>query len=346
MADCIYCGALGDSREHWLPRGFGSIKGLTPLQDRLCSRCNNALGHELDEAILRTGPTGFVRWALKIEGRHGKTVNPFHYRVMGKESATTLTMRSPSGDYEILAESYTDADGRGHARLLRQLVFKKNDGELVPVPFPPAYDAARLRALVKERGVEGAKLEFVYLGVGEGPDDFEDIRRVLTDAVGKFGANVYYGEGPSGGKKEVLLRAGISLPYLRGLAKIGFHYYLAVCRTHTGAELLFQPIRQFIRHGEGDWHSFVSLTVPQFIGQLAEGQVPECWSHFFGCNKVNGELVVAVQFFVGPDHLMPPSAVRLGVSSRPAKRHCHWVAYYGDKIDGYNGEITEVLHQP
>src|SRR5206468_3619020 len=108
--------------------------------------CNNVLGHELDEAILRSGPTGFVRWALKIEGRHGKTVNPFHYRVMGKESATTLMMPSPRNEYEILAESYTAPDGQGHARPLRQLVFKKDSGEMVPVPFPPAYDAARLRA--------------------------------------------------------------------------------------------------------------------------------------------------------------------------------------------------------
>jgi len=283
---------------------------------------------------------------MKIEGRHGKIVNPFHYKVMGKESATTLTMPSPNGDYEILAESYTAPDGQGNARPLRQLVFKKDSGEMVPVPFPLSYDAVRLRALLKERDVQTATLEMVYLGVGEGPDTFEDVRRVLTDAIGKFSAMVYYGEGPSGGKKDVLLKAGISLQYLRGLAKIGFHYYLAVSRTHTGAEFLFQPVRKFIRYGEGDWHRFVDLTVSQFIGQLAEGQVPECWSHFFGCNKVNGELVAAVQFFVGPDHLTPPSAVRLGISSRPADQHCHWVSYYGEKIDGYNGEITEVLRQP
>ncbi len=74
--------------------------------------------------------------------------------------------------------------------------------------------------------------------------------------------------------------------------------------------------------------------------------MPERWSHFFGCNKVNGELVVAVQFFVGPEHLTPPSGVRLAISSRAAGPHCHWVAYYGEKIEGYNGEITEVLRQP
>ncbi len=269
MADCIYCGAPADSKEHWLPRGFGAIKGLTLLRDRICNACNNALGQELDEAVLRTGPTGFVRcsspagttrWALKIEGRHGKSINPFHYRVMGKESATTLTMPSPNGDYEILAESYTAPNGQGHARPLRQLVFKNEAGEMVPVPCPPSYDATRLRALLQERGVESATLEIVYLGVGEGPDTFDGVRRVLIDAIGKFSANVYYGEGPSSGKKNVLLKAGISLPYLRGLAKIGFHYYLAVTRTHTGAEFLFQPIRQFIRYGEGDWHRFVDLT--------------------------------------------------------------------------------------
>src|SRR6185312_11144 len=91
---CVYCGAPADSAEHWLPRGFGVIKGMTQLQDRLCNPCNNELG-KLDEEILRTGPTAFVRSLLKIEGRHGKVVSPFHYKVMGKESATAMTMKAP-----------------------------------------------------------------------------------------------------------------------------------------------------------------------------------------------------------------------------------------------------------
>jgi hypothetical protein len=126
------------------------------------------------------------------------------------------------------------------------------------------------------------------------------------------------------------------------LAKVGFHYYLWTSRVHTGAELLFQPLRQFIRYGEGDWHSFVQLTAPQFISQLADGQVPECFSHFLGVGKNRGRLIAAVQFFVGPDHMTPPSSILLGLITRDIEPHCHWVSYYGENVNGYDGEITEV----
>jgi len=49
MGPCIYCGAPADSKEHWLPRSFGVIKGADTLQDRLCAGCNRALGQELDQ---------------------------------------------------------------------------------------------------------------------------------------------------------------------------------------------------------------------------------------------------------------------------------------------------------
>jgi hypothetical protein len=129
------------------------------------------------------------------------------------------------------------------------------------------------------------------------------------------------------------------------LAKVGFHYYLWTSEHHTGAEFPFQPIRNFIRHGQGDWRSFVTLTAPQFVGELAAGRVPECFSHFFGVGKQNGEILSAVQFFAGPEHLTPPSLIRLGVTRRFVASRYHWVSYYGEKVNGYDGEIMELFNR-
>jgi hypothetical protein len=93
MASCIYCGEPADSAEHWLPRTLGAFKGLERLKDRLCDGCNKALGRELDQEIANTGLTGLSKHELNIAGSHGTgPKNVYMYKVMGPESATTMTI--------------------------------------------------------------------------------------------------------------------------------------------------------------------------------------------------------------------------------------------------------------
>lgn len=341
MASCIYCGSPADSAEHWLPRAFGAVKGLAQLKNRLCDGCNREMGRDLDQEVANTGLTGFLKSALDIEGRHNTPPkNPFLYKVMGKESATTMLMDCPNGPYKILGQMFKTETGETHVIALRQLVFKKSNGEMVPVQFPPAYDGQRLKALMKERGVEDATLEAIYLD-DESLDNIH-VRRVLTDALGNFSCIAYGGIGDSGGRQNVLVSAGISRKYLRGIAKIGFHHYLAMSSAHTGSELLFQPIRRFIRYGEGDYENFITLTIDQFIGPLREGKAPASFGHFLGYHKQHGHVVSLVQFFVGPNHVPPPSRVVLGLTNKDITRRLDWVSYYGEKVDGYDGEIKDL----
>jgi len=344
MNPCIYCGQPADSAEHWIPRSFGAFKGVDQLKDRLCDECNKALGKELDQEVSNTGLTGYKRFELEIQGRHkNPPTNPFLYRVLAKESATTMTMACPYGDYKILAQTYKTDKGDTHAIALRQLVFKMGDDIRVCVPFPPAYDAERLKALFKERGVEGATLESVYLDRDEELENNMDVRRVLTDALGQFSAIAYGGIG-DGAVKPVEMAAGISKAYIRAVAKIAFHYYLAMSTEHSGHEFLFQPIRRFIRYGEGDYPSFVSLTSPQFIEQLANGKCPVSMGHFFGVKHVSEHLVAVVQLFVGPNHVPPPSRVLLGLTKKEVAQHLHHISYYDEKDkEGYVGEIETLV---
>jgi hypothetical protein len=71
-------------------------------------------------------------------------------------------------------------------------------------------------------------------------------------------------------------------------------------------------------------------------------QAPECFSHFFGVAKHGRQRFAAVQFFVGPNHVTPPSYVLLGQTARSVTPRCHWVAYYGGKVAGYDGEIADI----
>jgi hypothetical protein len=339
MADCIYCGAVATGEEHWLSRGFGEFRGAKQLQDRLCGECNGALGQELDEEILRTGPTSVLRSVLGIEGRHGPPPNPFHYRVMQGEPPNVMTMPCGHGDYTILGEMYAHENGDVRARPLRQLVFRKPDGQVVPVHFPPGYNGALLKRLLNERGLDTLQPFEMFLDEGEQHDN-PQLRSVLHEALGSFSVVAYGGEGTAE-RSHQLLQTGISLRYIRAIAKIGFHYFLATTTIVTGAELFFQPIRQFVRYGEGDWENFVTLVAPQFIGELAQGYGPEHFSHYFRAGKRN-EMYSLVQLFIGPQHVLPPSVIRLGITRRPIHDRCHWLGYYSEKVGRFDGEIREL----
>lgn len=140
VANCIYCDGEANSKEDWLPRGFGAFQGITLLKERICVECNNVMGREVDQDLLRTGPAGLRRSLLEIEGRNGPTPDVFLYKVMGPASATTMRRPSQDGNYEILGSSHMTPDGVSHAPPLRQLVFRRPDGTMVPIPFPPNYD--------------------------------------------------------------------------------------------------------------------------------------------------------------------------------------------------------------
>lgn len=65
-------------------------------------------------------------------------------------------------------------------------------------------------------------------------------------------------------------------------------------------------------------------------------------SHFFGIWKEGNLLVAALQFSVGPEHPTSPCLVLLGQTSRAVERRVHQAAYYGGKINHYDGDFKEI----
>jgi hypothetical protein len=152
---------------------------------------------------------------------------------------------------------------------------------------------------------------------------------------------VFGGVGESAGRKDVLIESNISLAYLRGVAKIAFHYYLKMSNVHTGGELLLQPLRRFIRYGEGDPDNFVILMAPHFIEAFAKGESPDTFCHFLAFYKFDSYLTAVLQLFVGPEHVTYPSLVLLGVSTKPVTHRVHQFTYFDGKRDNFDAELTE-----
>jgi hypothetical protein len=252
-----------------------------------------------------------------------------------------VRLDSPDGTHKVLGEFFKTPTGETRLIAARQLVFKKGDGAIVPVNFPRGYTVDLLKKLLKVRGVEGATLFEMYLENGESHED-EALRALLRDAVGPYSVTVFGGVGESAGRKDVRIESNISLAYLRGIAKIAFHYYLKMSNVHTGGELHFQPLRRFIRYGEGDPENFVILIAPHFIEGLAKGESPDAFCPFLALYKFDSFLTVVLQLFVGPEHVTYPSLVLLGISQKRVAHRVHQFTYFDGKMDNFDGELTEL----
>jgi hypothetical protein len=342
MPRCIYCPGDARSREHWIPRGLGTFRGYTPLLERLCGACNERLGRELDEELMRTGLIGAERAYLGIEGRRGRPkVTAFHYKSMQADQPTRMMMPALGRDHELLAENYVDDTGRQFARPMRQVVLRLPDGRMAAVPFSRGWTAEQLRAAVASRDVQDGTLEEIYLEEDENGFDQEEphmreVRALLTEVFGTFHA-VAYGGGPGEETQNYLeMIAGINTLHIRGLAKAAFHYFLWASRVVRGDEPAFAPLRRFISEGVGNWSDFVQLDGPQFFPYLRDGYVPKRVSHFFYSELGRDHATAIVQFFVRPGSLPPPTRIRLSSSPLAIEGKvlsCHQASYFDEDAD-------------
>jgi hypothetical protein len=225
------------------------------------------------------------------------------------------------------------------------------DGRLECVPFPRGWKSEHLKKAIANRGLDGGVLEEVYLEddeEGTDPDTpyMREVRTLLSAVFGQFGAQVYGGPGQRT-QNRLESVSGINSLYLRGLAKVGFHYFLWTSSVLKGNEPGFEPIRKFISDGVGDWRDFVEFDAPQFLPQLKQGYVPAQTSHFFFAALSKREAVAHIQFFVGP-RIPPPSRILLATDPLIVDGKifaCHQARYFAeseDRGDGHDGELIVI----
>jgi hypothetical protein len=96
--------------------------------------------------------------------------------------------------------------------------------------------------------------------------------------------------------------------YFQAIAKIAFHYYLGMNLDNcylNGSEDVFDPVRRFIRYGEGNPESFVNQKKGYFTNDLHIGWRPPFYGHIFLAEVSNKYIKVKAQFFIGP-YIDPP----------------------------------------
>ena len=344
MPSCIYCGAEATAREHWLPRSLGTFGELQVLHDTICPECNGALGREVDEAFIRTGPEAILRLGLGIEGRRGPGTNPFYNR-----AATTQPLRAVNvpGDEdedepELLWETYRGENGEPQGRLMQQLVVVDGSGARHLIPFNPDWTAEILRGALTHRNIAGVTLREVYLD----QEHIERVKPVLREVLPGFKAELFSRDGAGQRVRRIGFENTIGPDYFRGLAKIALHAALRLVPGLDGHAWEFDSLRRFIRYAELPTHQPIRRRQAPLVPGLGNGVMLRDWGHIIGIEAGESQLFVLLQFFIGPGAIPPPWVVRLG--RRPPSLPQHFaVGYYARYLeqpapDGRTGEFMRL----
>lgn len=320
MAQCIYPGPHGVmSEEHYLPAALGKFEGCEPLRDRICRPCNTHIGSEVETQFLRAGPVAFFRWLVGVEGQDGPPPSPFYRRAAG---APPLVMVGRVADfpYDLLFE--VDR-GTEDVYPLRQIVFEHTLAGAHPIPI---LDRMRdhpeiLRKHLSERGLEEAKPIRAFAT----PEEIPWVSDLIRAVCGQMSVEWVTTDFPPQ-RIRLVVTATVTEAYLRGVAKIAFHYTLKVFPDLTGLEPEFTPIKNFIWTRD-ESNSFVRQRPDQFVKNFRRGGRPNRWMHILAVVRSYEGIVAHAQFFAGPRSLPPPFEVSVGAEpsriTKPVERRAH-----------------------
>jgi hypothetical protein len=358
---CIYCSRYVElSGEHYLPGCLGKFRGYELLNDRICKDCNNSFS-PLDEQFCRSGPEAIIRDMLGVEGRKShKKVSPFQ---RGSVGAERLTFKGrAAGDDATAEEIELDVDRKGRAvRRLRQIIFSTGERCVAIRITDDMREPGQLLGKMKERGVEMATpadndTEITTAEIiGVAPDELEWIHLLLSGVrENMLGEPKLKMNEP--GQLKVTMHASPTEKCFRGLAKIGFHYFLKHMRGFHGSENTFTGIRDFIMDGQAeDVDRFVSGRTNHITADIIPGESPAGYFHLLSARADYERLLCKMQFFIQPKYssalyrldrfILPVYTIHLGrnpsriVYPRASR---HYFTYSDEyKREGYNGEMRE-----
>lgn len=337
---CIYCSSKADkAKEHCLPRGLGNFRNHHILRNIICSACNKPISIA-EEQFLRASPEAFIRRVLGIKGRkYHKAISPFS---RGSAGAPRLEMMYPypKTTLEILWEVIP---GTKDLVPLRQIGMSLEKGKIIPIPLPAKITSSLdLLKYLREHNLEKAEPVYYFSAPGEWDDLVDIIRQLWPDKkVNRM---------PMIEDKSTIatpVKITVTSHYFRALAKIGFHYFLAVSRPRfTGAESAFELIRSFIRDGKDRPEDFVVQNDKPILHDLDRGYTLSKLGHLLIARIDMKAIISRVQFFIGPEYLPPIFDIRLG--KNPSKviyneQFGHHYSYYtGGRKGGYDGEVTPI----
>jgi hypothetical protein len=340
-AKCIYCGRKEKlSGEHYLPRCLGNFRNYEQLKDRVCSYCNNDFSI-LDEQFCCSGPEAIFRERFNVKGyKYHRRRSPFQKGSAGaKPLVLKGTVEGKGAEVDLYYHRQTMT-----VRKRRQVTFTTDIGEVTvqitdDMTKPEHLEAKLLRAGVKK--LSGP----VKVDCAPGEGDW--ISHLLSRYKEAIVGDPQLIEVPKGLLINVYAEARPTHLYFRGLAKIGFHYFLKYMPEFHGAEDCFAGIRYFITQGrKEDVYRFTTGWVNHLtVDDVQAKATPVGYHHRLEAQADCHQLISRLQFFIGQGLRLPVYTIYLGVSPLLVDytRRCAHSFIYSDEYrkDRFDGEMIE-----
>ncbi len=286
-----------------------------------------------------------MRQVLGIEGRAGhERKNVFEYKA--SEIEPPVQVMRVDGEsltpilYDVVRQN---PDGTLVLTQGRILVVATDMGEH-KLRFPKGWGEQQLRAAAEARGLLGGRPVAAHVPAPETIEEFKATSKSVIRAVfGPFQIEVFKTDldDPAAPIVPTLLRFNLSSQFLRGVAKIAFHYFLWACPSIGGDEPEFEDLKKFIRDGTNDASDFINK-LESLVDRIPADDGVGNNAHVFASASLADDLIVQVHLFsmrVGPS--FPTFVVRLGrrPDAVPASWRTTHVAAYEEGVAGHDGTL-------
>jgi hypothetical protein len=340
---CVYTSLTGlcegqaspSKREHYLPRALGNFQGDERLADRICDSCQGRFS-QLEEVFARNSAEAFFREMVGRVGRKNHAgKNIFYEPTLGIPPLAVLG-RAPGQDFETLWELV----GEDKCQPMSQLVFIGKENRSWPLAFRRGvFTLDRIRTLLRERDLEATQIVAISNNDGEAEE-----MKALTDELLPEAKEDHLEPVKDGVQMEGEMQAAISPPYLRAIAKVGFHFVLQHFSQFSGLEPEFDEIKRFIYLGEATRRVVEPLSEP-FVRELQLGSRMNRWGHLLSAEVRETGIEARMQFFAGPR--VNPIVWRVLIGRKPGLISYEQSVGYGylyfDEVGGeYQGERVDL----
>ncbi len=181
------------------------------------------------------------------------------------------------------------------------------------------------------------------MAIANSDEEFTEMK-ALTDALAPEGKERAVAPLVAGVEMDGEMRAAISEPYLRAVAKVGFHYFLKYFPHFTGLEPEFDEIKQYIYKGKADRRIVRPVDEPFLRDLQQKGARLNKWAHLLSAESTDNGIEARIQFFVGPE--VNPIVWSVVFTEKPSQRHQmtgHVFVYFDEAKDGYDGVRGDLI---
>lgn len=258
---CIYCKQTKESdefnREHVFHNSFGKYKNAFTLTKKVCKVCNQTFGDGIDEKLSRKTYEGMYRFYEGIN-----SPKEFDFKKHGKCKSRVAQDGFMKG--QGIDVFYDPEAKKIQCKPKGDVAFKKQDG---------TYDFY----FISNLPTKGEFEEKYPLHC----DQIKIVNLDKKDEISKELAN-YFGVSDYTLEDESFdINCGVEYAYgrdvFRAIAKIAFNYLAYFYSTETLLKNCFDPIRNFIYNGAGEWQNFIGVSkkpiLPEKNGMAISGHI-------------------------------------------------------------------------